>query len=205
MYFRACVDDLGFPATDPSIRADLERQADTLGATRLYVRLRDLDPIAAGKIEPGNVRRTIRALEVAGLTGRLFSSFAEAWELYPSERVTVAGIDVERAVLNARIAERVDAMVRAGWIQEVAGLVDAGFGGWLTATQAIGYAELARHLEGDLPLEEAIALTVKRTKQLARRQLAWFRRDPRVRWFPVGEGGAMDAVDDIASYLGARR
>jgi len=205
LYFRACVDDLEFPSTDPAMRADLERQADALGAGRLYVRLQDLDPVAAEKIEPGNVRRTIRALEVAGLTGRPFSSFAQAWERYPADRVTVAGIDVDRDVLNHRIAQRVDAMVRAGWIQEVARLVDAGFGGWLTATQAIGYAELARHLEGDLPLEEAIALTVKRTKQLVRRQLAWFRRDPRVRWFPAGDGGAVDAVDDIARYLEAAR
>ena len=201
LYFRACVDDLEFPSTDPTVRADLERQADALGPARLYIRLQHLDPVAAGRIEPGNVRRTIRALEVAGLTGRPFSSFAQAWERYPADRVTVAGIDIDRSVLHDRIAQRVDAMVRAGWIQEVARLVEAGFGGWLTATQAIGYAELARHLKGELPLEEAIALTVKRTKELARRQMAWFRRDPRVRWFPAGDGGAMDAVADIACYL----
>lgn len=205
LYFRACVDDLEFPPTDPTVRADLERQAEALGAARLYVRLQDLDPVAAAKIEPDNIRRTIRALEVAGLTGRPFSSFARAWERYPFEHVTVAGIDIDRAVLNDRIARRVDAMIRAGWLEEVARLVQAGFGGWLTATQAIGYAELARHLRGDLPLEEAVALTVKRTRQLARRQLAWFRRDPRVRWFPAGEAGAMDAVDDIARHLGAAR
>ena len=205
LYFRACVDDLEFPATDPAVRADLQRQADGLGAVRLYDRLRDLDPVAAAKIEPGNARRTIRALEVAGLTGRPFSSFATAWEAYPADRVTVAGIEVERTVLNDRIARRVDAMARAGWIEEVTRLVQAGFGGWLTATQAIGYAELARHLEGDRSLEEAMALTVKRTKQLARRQLAWFRRDPRIRWFSAGEGGAMDVVEEIAHYLGAGR
>lgn len=203
LYFRACVDDLEFPSTDPATRADLERQADALGAARLYARLRDLDPIAAAKIEPGNIRRTIRALEVAGLTGRTFSSFATAWERYPSERVTVAGIDVDRTALNARIEARVEDMIRAGWLGEVRRLAEAGFGRWLTATQAIGYAELARHLEGDLSIEEAVALTVKRTKQLVRRQLAWFRRDPRVRWFSVGEGGATDAVDDIARYLRA--
>ena len=205
LYFRACVDDLEFPATDPAVRADLQRQADGLGAARLHDRLRALDPVAAAKIEPGNVRRTIRALEVAGLTGRPFSSFATAWEAYPADRVTVAGIEVERTVLNDRIARRVDAMARAGWIEEVTRLVQAGFGGWLTATQAIGYAELARHLEGDRSLEEAMALTVKRTKQLARRQLAWFRRDPRIRWFSAGGGGAMDVVEEIAHYLGAGR
>lgn len=201
LYFRACVDDLEFPSTDPGIRGDLERQAEALGAPRLYARLEDLDPIAAAKIEPGNIRRTIRALEVAGLTGRPFSSFARAWGEYPADHVRVAGIDVERAVLNERIAHRVDAMVLGGWLDEVARLVDAGFGAWLTATQAIGYAELARHLRGDLPLEEAVALTVTRTKQLARRQMAWFRRDPRVRWFRAGAGGATDAMEDIIRYL----
>jgi tRNA dimethylallyltransferase len=205
LYFRACVDDLEFPTTDAGTRADLERQADALGSARLYARLQDLDPVAAAKIEPGNVRRTVRALEVAGITGRPFSSFAQAWEQYPAERVVVAGIDIDRSILNERIARRVDSMIRTGWLQEVSRLVDAGFGGWLTATQAIGYAELARHLEGGSSLEEAVALTVKRTKQLARRQLAWFRRDPRVRWFRAGEGGAMDTVDDIGQFLGAGR
>jgi tRNA dimethylallyltransferase len=201
LYFRACVDELEFPATDPDVRADLERQAGALGAERLYARLRDLDPVAATKIEPGNIRRTIRALEVAGITGRPFSSFAVAWENYSADRVRVAGIDVDRAVLGDRITRRVDAMLANGWIAEVDRLVAEGFGGWLTATQAIGYAELARHLAGDLSLEEARTLTVRRTVQLARRQMAWFRRDPRVRWFPGGDGGAMDMVDGIARYL----
>jgi tRNA dimethylallyltransferase len=205
LYFRACVDDLEFPTTEPEMRADLERQADALGAARLHARLQDLDPVAAAKIEPGNLRRTIRALEVAGITGRPFSSFAQAWERYPAERVTVAGIDIDRAILNERIVRRVDAMIIGGWLQEVARLVDAGFGSWLTATQAIGYAELSRHLEGGCSLEEAAVLTVKRTKQLARRQLAWFRRDPRVRWFRAGEGGAMDTVEDIVRFLGVGR
>jgi tRNA dimethylallyltransferase len=205
LYFRACVDDLEFPPTDPGVRKDLERQADALGPGRLFARLRDLDPAAADKIEPGNVRRTIRALEVAGVTGRAFSSFASAWDRFPPERVRVAGVEPDRAALDLRIARRVDAMMRDGWLEEVRRLVEAGFGMWLTATQAIGYAELARHLEGTLPLEEALALTVQRTKQLARRQMAWFRRDPRVRWFPVGEGGAGDAVEEIATYLKAGR
>ncbi|MEP7059148.1 MAG: tRNA (adenosine(37)-N6)-dimethylallyltransferase MiaA [Actinomycetota bacterium] len=201
LYFRACVDDLEFPPTDPSVRADLTRQAEVLGARRLFARLRDMDPIAAAKIEPGNVRRTIRALEVAGLTGRAFSSFASAWDRYPADRVTVAGIDPDRASLGRRISRRVEVMMDAGWLEEVRSLADQGLGGWLTATQAIGYAELARHLDGAIPLEEALALTVKRTKQLARRQMAWFRRDPRVHWFTVGEGAALDAIDRITAFL----
>jgi tRNA dimethylallyltransferase len=81
--------------------------------------------------------------------------------------------------------------------------MERGFGAWLTASQAIGYAELAANLDGRLALDEAMERTVKRTKELARRQMAWFRRDPRVRWFDAGEGGALEVADDVAAYLEA--
>ena len=94
-------------------------------------------------------------------------------------------------------------MLDAGWLEEVRALTEHGFGAWLTASQAIGYAELAAHLDGRLALDEAMERTVKRTKQLARRQMGWFRRDPRVRWFEAGEEGALGVVDDVAAYLEA--
>jgi tRNA dimethylallyltransferase len=94
-------------------------------------------------------------------------------------------------------------MLEAGWIDEVRDLVDRGFGAWLTSSQAIGYAELAAHLDGRLALDEAMERTVKRTKELARRQMAWFRRDPRVRWFDAGDNGAVGVVDDVAAFLEA--
>ena len=112
-----------------------------------------------------------------------------------------AGISIAQPVLAARIADRVSAMFAAGWLEEVRGLVDRGFGDWLTSTQAIGYAELARHLDGRLSLEEAWTLTDRRTRNLARRQMAWFRRDPRIRWFEAGSGGATDVVDEVRTYL----
>jgi tRNA dimethylallyltransferase len=201
LYFRAVVDDLEFPGTDPAMRADLERQAEALGAARLYARLATLDPVAAGRIEPGNVRRTVRALEVAAITGRPFSSFGHAWKVFGGDRVRVAGVRMPRAVLAGRIERRVRAMLDAGWLDEVHGLVERGFGGWLTSTQAIGYADLARHLRGQLSIDEAVEATVRRTGALARRQIAWFRRDPRVRWFDVGPGGASDDADAIRAYL----
>ena len=102
-----------------------------------------MDPIAAAKIEPGNVRRTIRALEVAAITGRPFSSFAAAWERYPADRVRAAGVRLAPEALRARIGARVLSMVERGLLDEVRGLVERGFGGWLTSTQAIGYAEFA--------------------------------------------------------------
>ena len=108
---------------------------------------------------------------------------------------------MEPAVLRARIEERVRAMVAIGLLDEVRGLVKNGVGPSLTAGQAIGYAEVIDHLAGRISLDEAIAGTVKRTRALARRQMAWFRRDPRIRWFRVGPEGAMGAVDDLVEYF----
>jgi hypothetical protein len=88
-------------------------------------------------------------------------------------------------------------------LKKVQALMDRGFGAWLTASQAIGYAELAEYLDGRLSLDEAVERTVKRTRELARRQMAWFRRDPRIRWFDAGAGGAPEVADDIRTYLGS--
>jgi len=201
LYLRALVDHLEFPGTDPATRATLEREAAAAGAPRMYRRLQELDPVAATRIEPGNIRRTVRALEVPAVTGRVFSDFAQTWDRYPPAHVRAAGVEIPRAILSQRIVARVHAMLAAGWVEEVAGLVARGFAGWLTSTQAIGYAELARHVQGDMTLEEAVERTVTRTKHLARRQMAWFMRDPRIKWFPAGFEGAVSVVQDVRAYL----
>ncbi|HYU94129.1 MAG TPA: tRNA (adenosine(37)-N6)-dimethylallyltransferase MiaA [Actinomycetota bacterium] len=201
LYFRAIVDELEFPATDPEARDELRAEAEALGPDRLHRRLAELDPAAAARIEPTNVRRTVRALEVAAVTGRPFSSYAVRWERYPDERVRAAGIDIPRDVLARRIEARVRAMVDAGLLDEVRALLDRGLFGWLTASRAIGYAEFAGYLRGEITLADATAETVRRTRELARRQMVWFRRDPRIRWFPAGEGGAIGVVDEVTEYL----
>ncbi len=201
LYFRAVVDDLEFPGTDPEARGELEAEAAVVGAGGMHARLAELDPTAAGKIEPGNIRRTVRALEVAAVTGRPFSAHARAWERYPGGRVRAAGVTIPRDALGRRIEARVARMVQAGFLDEVLGLVERGLGRWLTASQAIGYAEMTRHLGGEWSLDEAVARTVRRTRALARRQLAWFRRDPRIRWFEAGEEGAGAVGDDLQEYL----
>lgn len=201
LYFRALVDDLEFPRTDSRTREILEREASVVGAERLHSRLSALDPVAASKIDPGNVRRTVRALEVAAVTGKQFSSFARAWDRYDPDRVAVAGVSVSPGVLDGRIRQRVASMLERGLLDEVRRLVKRGLEGWLTATQAIGYAEFARHLAGDLTLEEATEITLRRTKNLARRQMAWLRRDVRIRWFEAGREGAAGVAQDIRSFL----
>jgi tRNA dimethylallyltransferase len=201
LYLRAAVDDLEFPATDAAVRTSLEREAELVGAAAMHERVASADPAAAAKIEPGNVRRSVRALEVMQLSGRTFSSYASAWDTFERDRLRAAGVTLDRDVLRRRIAARVDAMVRGGLLEEVADLVERGFGGWLTSSQAIGYAEVARHLAGEMTLEAAIAATVKRTNALARRQLSFLRRDPRITWVEIGERGAIERVDELEAHL----
>jgi tRNA dimethylallyltransferase len=200
LYFRAVVDELTFPGTDRAERRLLEAEAAALGPDALYRRLEEIDPQAAARIEPANSRRTVRALEVAAVTGRLFSSFARSWEVYRRAAVRVAGVHVARVVLHERIERRHRALFPA-LLEETRRLLERGFGPFLTAWQAIGYAEAVACLEGRLAQDEALAVTIRRTKALARRQMAWFRRDPRIRWFEAGAEGAVAVVDDIARYL----
>lgn len=201
LYYRAAVDELEFPPEDRGTRALLEAEADIAGAASLHRRLSDLDPVGAARIDPDNVRRTVRALEVAAVTGTPFSTFAEPWNTFDPDRVRVAGVRLSRDVLAERVRRRVREMLDAGWLEEVRGLVERGFGGWLTSTQAIGYAELAAHLDGRLALEDAVQRTEVRTRHLARRQMSWFVRDPRVRWFDAGPAGAVELLGDLRSYL----
>ncbi|MGH2657224.1 MAG: tRNA (adenosine(37)-N6)-dimethylallyltransferase MiaA [Actinomycetota bacterium] len=201
LYYRAVVDDLEFPGTDPAVRGVLQAEAVAIGPEALHRRLAGFDPRAAAGMEPSNARRAVRALEVAALTGRPFSSFARAWDRYPGDRVRAAGVTMPPDVLRARIQARVRRQIDDGLVDEVRGLLDRGFA--VTATQAIGYVEVAEHLAGRCGLEEAAERMVRRTRSLARRQLAWFRRDPRIRWFEAGPEGAAELVDEIEEwYLG---
>jgi len=192
---------LEFPATDPPTRRLLEVEASSTSAGVLHRRLADVDPAAASRIEPANARRTVRALEVAAITGRRFSSFAAAWERYPAGRVRAAGIAVPRDILRRRIERRVAEMIPE-LVEETRSLLAHGFESFLTSTQAIGYAEAVAFLRGASDEERLASEIVRRTKALARRQMAWLRSDPRSRWFSAGEEGALTVVDQLIEYLG---
>jgi tRNA dimethylallyltransferase len=200
LYYRSVVDGLAFPATDPMTRRLLEAEAGVIGGEALYRRLSDLDPAAAEKIEPANVRRTVRALEVMAIAARRFSSFALDWERYPADAVRAAGVHLPNASLHRRIEDRAEAMI-GDLLEETEVLLARRPPSFLTATQAIGYAEAVACLQGRSTREEAVALIVRRTKALARRQMAWLRRDPRIVWFDAGEGGAAAIADDVARYM----
>jgi tRNA dimethylallyltransferase len=200
LYYRAVVDDLAFPGTAAGIRALLQTEEAAVGPHALHARLSAFDPEAASRIEPRNGRRTIRALEVAALTGRRFSDYHEAWGRFPDDRVRAAGIDIPRTVLDRRIELRVDTIM-PGLREEARVLAERGWEPFITASQAIGYAEAMAWHTGAMTDAQAVASTVRRTKALARRQLAWLRRDPRVTWFPAGEHGAVDVIDDAIAHL----
>jgi tRNA dimethylallyltransferase len=176
LYLQAVIGDLQPPGEFPEVRATL---AD-IDPGLLHARLASLDPVAASRIEPGNLRRVQRALEVTLGTGRPFSSFGPGVGAYPPlTRFALVGVWLPRRVLGERIEQRVGQMVDVGLIEEVTALAPV-LGP--TARQALGYKEVLAHLERGEDLEACVAETVRRTRELGRRQRAWFRRDPRIRW-----------------------
>ena len=204
LYYRALVDRIEFPGTLPSIRGLLEAEARVAGPESLYRRLVDVDPEAARRIEPPNGRRTIRALEVIALTGRPFSSSYRTWDRFEPRVVRAAGVLIPRPALHRRIEDRA-VRTMPPLIEETRRLLEQGHERFINASQIIGYAEAVAHVRGSLSEEEALATFIRRTKALARRQLAWFRRDPRIRWFTAGEDGAMSVVEPVLIHLtGAR-
>lgn len=181
LYFRAVVDRLEFPPTDAEVRARIAaRFAGDPPAAHAALAL--VDPAAAARIDPGNLRRSVRALEVHALTGRRFSDWRRSWDdhrsVYPGLRVV--GVDVAREELTARIGARVDAMLAAGLVAECRLLASGRLS--RTARQAIGYAEVLDHLDGRSTLDEAAQRIRLRTRRYAVRQIRWFAADPRVRW-----------------------
>ena len=183
LYLQAVVDRLTLPGQWPAVRAELEEEAATpAGVGALHRRLASADPPAAARIEPANRRRIVRALEVTLGSGRPFSSFGPGLATYPPTRFRLAGVWLPRDVVGRRIAERYRAQVAAGFLDEVRALAERPTGLSRTARQALGYRELLDHLSAKTTLDEALDLAVRRTREFARRQRAWFRRDPRITW-----------------------
>jgi tRNA dimethylallyltransferase len=185
LYVRAALDDLHFPGTDGDIRARLESELAEVGPAVLHARVARLDPAAATAILPSNGRRIVRALEVIELTGQPFSATMPAYD--QTRPAVQLGLTLPRPELDQRIADRVDRMWQAGLETEVKDLVQLGLRDGKTASRALGYQQLLRHLDGELTLDEAREETVKATRRFARRQESWFRRDPRVRWLDASQ------------------
>ncbi|RMH76480.1 MAG: tRNA (adenosine(37)-N6)-dimethylallyltransferase MiaA [Actinomyces sp.] len=176
LYVRAVVDELDIPPRHPEVRRRLEGRS----TAELAAELTRLDPVAASRIEAGNRRRLVRALEVTLGSGRPFSSYGPGLTAYPPTPYVQVGIRRTRADIDARIERRLDAQLAAGWLDECRALLGRPLSH--TARQALGYAELFAHLAGEYDLAEARSRIARRSRRLARRQERWFRRDPRLVW-----------------------
>jgi tRNA dimethylallyltransferase len=184
LYLRSVVDDLDIPGRYPEAAASLEAELDSGGAepADLHARLAGLDPVGAARIEPTNRRRVVRALEVTLGAGRPFSEFGPGLEAYPASGIPQVGLAVGAEETDRRITERFSAMVEAGLVEEVRALASRPAGISRTARQALGYREVLAHVEDGVPLDVCLEEAVRRTRQFARRQASWFRRDPRITW-----------------------
>ncbi|WP_427174183.1 tRNA (adenosine(37)-N6)-dimethylallyltransferase MiaA [Arthrobacter sp. 92] len=178
LYIRAALDVLEFPGTEPAIRQRLEHDLEVSGLAPLRTRLELVDPVSAARL--GDARRVVRALEVHELTGRPFSSFMPVREYFqPAVQI---GLEVDRELLRERLAARVHRMVSSGLLDEVRRLDSLGLRRGRTASRALGYAQFLRVLDGEADEEQAAEETIVATRQFARRQLTWFRADPRIHW-----------------------
>ncbi len=193
MYYQALLDEWRFPATDPAVRARFEERLAELGPAALHRELAAADPAAGAKILPTDGRRIVRALEVVTITGEPFA--ASAPEIGPP-RWDTAIVALDRATdeLDARIELRTRRMFDGGLVDEVRGLTGRGLREGVTASRAIGYAQVLAALDGEYPMDHARELTFIGTRRYVRRQRSWFRRDPRVVWLDAAAPGLAGAA-----------
>jgi tRNA dimethylallyltransferase len=180
LYVRALLDglDLASVPTDPVLRSRIEADAARDGAEALHRRLRELDPEAAARVDARNVRRVVRYVEAALLTGGLTASWRRDAAI-PARRI---GLAPPRQTLVSAIEARVRHMVDAGVLEETGSLLARGLDPSLPSLSGHGYVHWSRHLGGALTLDDAIALTIRDTRRYSRRQMTWFRRDSAIRW-----------------------
>ena len=189
LYFRAVVDGLfDGPDADPEFRARLRAKAQEFGSNVLHSRLSQVDPESASRIHPNDLIRIIRALEVYEKTGKTISELQKEWtRARPRYSFIAFGINRERQELYQRIEVRVDKMLAAGLLEEVKSLIARGYDKNLPSMQGFGYKELIDYLDGKCDWDTAVNLLKRNTRRFAKRQLTWFRNDPRIEWINLSE------------------
>lgn len=201
LYIDAVTRDMSFARTpaDDELRARLEKELNEQGAQSMHDRLREIDPPTAARLHANDTRRVLRALEIYYSTGAPMSQSAERTgenrELYD---LTLIALNMPRARLYDRINRRVDMMCEQGLFEEVAGLIANGLNRECTAMQALGYKEIAQALAGEVSREEAISNLKQRTRNYAKRQLSWLRRDTRVNWLDIDENDTAATLTERA-------
>ena len=199
LYMRAILDEFEFPGTDPVVRARLEAELADIGSAALHARLAEIAPETAAGILPGNGRRIVRALEVIELTGSFRPVLPEG--SYAIEPVLQFGLALDRAELDARIETRVERMWQQGFVDEVQALIPRGLKQGKTASRALGYRQILDFLDGRGTEAEAQERTVSGTRRFARKQLGWFRRDPRIVWLPASPEAVAPMVSAVRGRL----
>ena len=210
-YVRGLLEGWQVPEVNPNakLRETLEFRVESEGVGALYEELRRLDASAAARVDGRNPRRVVRALEVALSRDEDASSGGSndderPRKIPPDYDAMVVGLTMERAALYERIDARIDAQMAAGWLDEVRGLRELGYGMEHTALSGLGYGELIRHLDGEMALDEAVQRIKYRTHRYARQQYNWFRLgDERIRWLdaPVGEAEYEGLVGNVGEWL----
>ena len=181
---------------DPAFRQVLERWAEAVGPYALHHRLSVIDPQSAAQIDARNVRRTIRALEVTLRTGQRFS--AQRQRAGSPYSLLLVGLKRPRVELYRRIDERIAAMIEAGFVEEVRGLLERGYSPDLPTLSAIGYRQITAYIYGEMTLEEAVVQMKRLTRRYVRQQGNWFKEtDATIHWFTVGP----ETVDDISRLI----
>lgn len=181
LYLRAVLDDLTLAPTDPNVRGEIEQ----LPRDQMIRELRSLEPDIDSWLDLANPRRVIRALEIARLTGRPPGETRGDWERRSD--VPIVGLQVPLEILEQRVSKRTAGMLEAGWLEEARSLDEDGLRDAVLATGAIGYRDLFAVLDGALGLDEARERIVRATLKLARRQMTWFRADPRIGWVDASD------------------
>ena len=192
------------PGRDEALRKRLENEAAEHGLDKLYARLQELDPAAAKKILPNDIRRIVRALEVMELSGEPISKQQVQWS-QPREDLNIRGVGImsDRKVLYDKIDKRVDAMLAAGWLEECRGLLKLEKPLSREASQALGYRTLFKVLSGEMELSAARERICFDTHHFARRQLMWFRRFKQVKWIDSKPGDTIKGLADQVEALWA--
>jgi tRNA dimethylallyltransferase len=183
LYVRALVDGIWQgPRGEPGLRAAVAAVAERRGAGEPHRMLGRLDPDSAAALHPNDRHKVARALEITLMEGRPASALRRAHGFPGAREAVLIGLTLPRARLYARIERRVDAMIAAGWVSETEALLAAGVGPGAPGMNAVGYRQLVRHIRGEMPLETAISEIKQATRNYAKRQFTWFRKDARIRW-----------------------
>jgi len=192
LFVQGLLEDMQFPASDPDVRTRLEQEAEEFGAPAMYDRLQALDSAAAANVAPNNLRRVLRALEVIEITGEApVTTLKQLAEIVPSVRI---GLRRDRAELDQRIEARVEIMWQQGLVDEVRSLEQAGLRDGVTASKALGYAQVLDFLSGEITETEAKELTKSSTRRYVRRQDSWFNRDTRINWLAATDHDLLNQV-----------